>query len=416
MKLTTLSITLLSTVMLLTGCGDESNQASNVATTQSVEKEPAQKACYDVGETTSLERKDVTGPRCQWQSEHNFIVDSDDLSKPEYPGTLPVKPGYAVRRAKEWPSEDLSDASSYDKPRIQFWWNNVSSRDPLVNDYENGYKIWSVKIDGTDLRLVTDDMPSTASPQTFMMSRSPNNRYVAYAYSYGEPLIKAIFDLKTQQTIQLGSARTKPYLVWADDSSYIYFSDGFKRYKYTLATGIKEEVDVPLSENTVIVDGKLINAAGLGVGVYDAKTLKRLYTILPEKEFEDSVDIEKRIYRQIAISPNGKYVWGINSYRKVLINVEDKTWLAFSKEGDEKKVYDKVVNISNDGRETQVGAAIITIKRYGSDYRYELTGKGRQSWKVIQSGQNTITPVLYNADANDGRFLEIVVCFAKHCE
>ncbi|WKY59652.1 hypothetical protein Q5H80_18935 [Vibrio sp. SNU_ST1] len=407
MKLTTLSITLLSIVMLLTGCGEESNQASNVTTTQSVEKKTAQKACYDVGETTSLERKDVTGPRCQWQSEHNFIVYSEDLSKPEYPGTLPVKPGYAVRRAKEWPSEDLSDVSSYDKPRIQFWWNNVSSRDPLVNDYENGYKIWSVKIDGTDLRLVTDDMPSTASPQTFMMSRSPNNRYVAYAYSYGEPLIKAIFDLKTQQTIKLGSARTKPYLVWADDSSYIYFSDGFKRYKYTLATGIKEEVDAPLSENTVIVDGKLINAAGLGVGVYDAKTLKRLYTILPEKEFEDSVDIEKRIYRQIAISPNGKYVWGINSYRKVLINVEDRTWLAFSKEGDEKKVYDKVVNISNDGRETQVGAAIITIKRYGYDYRYELTGKGRQSWKVIQSGQNTITPVLYNADANDGRFLEV---------
>ncbi|GAJ70396.1 tricorn protease N-terminal domain protein [Vibrio sp. JCM 18904] len=266
MKRTTLSIMLLSTAMLLTGCGDESNQTSNTATTQSVEKEPTQKACYNVGETTSLERKDVTGPRCQWQSEHNFIVYSEDLSKPEYPGTLPVKPGYAVRRAKEWPREDLSDASSYDKPRIQFWWNNVGSRDPLVNDYENGYKIWSMKIDGTDLRLVTDDMPSTASPQNFTMSRSPNNRYVAYAYSYGEPLIKAIFDLKTQQTIKLGSARTKPYLVWADDSSYIYFSDGFKRFKYTLATGTKEEVDVPLSEDTVIVDGKLINAAGLGGG------------------------------------------------------------------------------------------------------------------------------------------------------
>ncbi|MDW1663596.1 hypothetical protein R7F06_11455 [Vibrio sp. Vb2656] len=407
MKRTTLSIMLLSTAMLLTGCGDESNQTSNTATTQSVEKEPTQKACYNVGETTSLERKDVTGPRCQWQSEHNFIVYSEDLSKPEYPGTLPVKPGYAVRRAKEWPREDLSDASSYDKPRIQFWWNNVGSRDPLVNYYENGYKIWSMKIDGTDLRLVTDDMPSTASPQNFTMSRSPNNRYVAYAYSYGEPLIKAIFDLKTQQTIKLGSARTKPYLVWADDSSYIYFSDGFKRFKYTLATGTKEEVDVPLSEDTVIVDGKLINAAGLGVGVYDAKTLERLYTILPEKEFEDSIDIEKRIYRQTAISPNGKYVWAVNSYRKVLINVEEKTWLAFSDEGEEKKVYDKVVNISNDGRETQTGAAVITIKRYGSDYRYELTGKGRQSWKVIHSGRVAKTPVLYNADANGGRFLEV---------
>ncbi|HHF2860512.1 TPA: TolB family protein [Vibrio alginolyticus] len=407
MKRTTLSIMLLSTAMLLTGCGDESNQTSNTVTTQSVEKEPTQKACYNVGETTSLERKDVTGPRCQWQSEHNFIVYSEDLSKPEYPGTLPVKPGYAVRRAKEWPREDLSDASSYDKPRIQFWWNNVGSRDPLVNDYENGYKIWSMKIDGTDLRLVTDDMPSTASPQNFTMSRSPNNRYVAYAYSYGEPLIKAIFDLKTQQTIKLGSARTKPYLVWADDSSYIYFSDGFKRFKYTLATGTKEEVDVPLSEDTVIVDGKLINAAGLGVGVYDAKTLERLYTILPEKEFEDSIDIEKRIYRQTAISPNGKYVWAVNSYRKVLINVEEKTWLAFSDEGEEKKVYDKVVNISNDGRETQTGAAVITIKRYGSDYRYELTGKGRQSWKVIHSGRVAKTPVLYNADANGGRFLEV---------
>ena len=60
MKRTTLSTMLLSTAMLLTGCGDESNQASNVATTQSVEKEPAKKACYDVGETTSFERKDVT--------------------------------------------------------------------------------------------------------------------------------------------------------------------------------------------------------------------------------------------------------------------------------------------------------------------------------------------------------------------
>ncbi|KIF50520.1 TolB family protein [Vibrio owensii] len=407
MKRTTLSIMLLSTATLLSGCGEESNQTSNAATIQSVEKDPTKKACYNVGETTSLERKDVTGPRCQWQSEHNFIVYSEDLSKPEYPGTVPVKPGYAIRRAKEWPRENLSDASSYDKPRIQFWWNNVSSRDPLVNDYENGYKIWSMKIDGTDLRLVTDDMPSTASPQTFMMSRSPNNRYVAYAYSYGEPLIKAIFDLKTQQTIQLGSARTKPYLVWADDSSYIYFSDGFKRFKYTLATGVKEEVDVPLSENTVIVDGKLINAAGLGVGVYDAKTLKRLYAILPENEFKDSVDIEKRIYRQIAISPNGKYVWGINSYRKVLINVENKTWLAFSKEGDEKKVYAEVDNISNNGNETQTGTALIMIKRYGADYRYKMNGEGAQGWKVIQSGQNAITPVLYNADADDGRFLEV---------
>lgn len=407
MKRTTLSIMLLSTAMLLTGCGDESNQTSNTATTQSVEKEPTQKACYNVGETTSLERKDVTGPRCQWQSEHNFIVYSEDLSKPEYPGTLPVKPGYAVRRAKEWPREDLSDASSYDKPRIQFWWNNVGSRDPLVNDYENGYKIWSMKIDGTDLRLVTDDMPSTASPQNFMMSRSPNNRYVAYAYSYGEPLIKAIFDLKTQQTIQLGSARTKPYLVWADDSSYIYFSDGFKRFKYTLATGTKEEVDVDISESTVIVDGKLIYVGDLGVVVFDAKTLKMLYKIFPEDEFKPEKTIKERVYVQTAISPNGKYVWAVNSYRKVLINVEEKTWLAFSDKGEEKKVYDKVANISNDGRETQTGAAIITIKRYGSDYRYELTGKGRQSWKVIHSGRVAKTPVLYNADANGGRFLEV---------
>ncbi|UUM32446.1 hypothetical protein [Vibrio japonicus] len=407
MKRTTLSIMLLSTAMLLTGCGEESNQTSNTATTQSVEKEPAQKACYNVGETTSLVRKEVTGPRCQWQSEHNFIVYSEDLSKPEYPGTLPVKPGYAVRRAKEWPREDLSDASSYDKPRIQFWWNNVNSKDPLVNDYENGYKIWSMKIDGTDLRLVSDDMPSTASPQNFMMSRSPNNRYVAYAYSFGEPLIKAIFDLKTQQTIQLGSARTKPYLVWADDSSYIYFSDGFKRFKYTLATGIKEEVDVDISESTVIVDGKLIYVGDLGVVVFDAKTLKMLYKIFPEDEFKPEKTIKERVYVQTAISPNGKYVWAVNSYRKVLINVEEKTWLAFSDEGEEKKVYDKVVNISNYGRETQVGAGVVTIKRYDSDYRYELTGKGRQSWVVIQSGQNAITPVLYNADANGGRFLEV---------
>ncbi|EOD9421510.1 hypothetical protein [Vibrio campbellii] len=407
MKRTTLSIMLLSTAMLLTGCGDESNQTSNVATTQTAEKEPAQKACYNVAQATSLERKDVTGPRCQWQSEHNFIVYSEDLSKPEYPGTVPVKPGYAVRRAKEWPREDLSDASSYDKPRIQFWWNNVSSRDPLVNEYENGYKIWSMKIDGTDLRLVTDDIPSTASPQNYVTSRSPNNRYVAYAYSFGGPLIKAIFDLETQQTIQLGSASTKPYLVWADDSSYIYFSDGFKRFKYTLATGTKEEVDVDISESTVIVDGKLIYVGDLGVVVFDAKTLKLLYKIFPEDEFKPEKSIKERVYVQTAISPNGKYVWAVNSYRKVLINVEDKTWLAFSREGDEKKVYAEVDNISNNGNETQTGTALIMIRRYGPDYRYKMNGEGAQGWKVVQSGRIAKTPVLYNADANGGRFLEV---------
>ncbi|WP_122047586.1 hypothetical protein [Vibrio atlanticus] len=407
MKLTTLSITLLSTVMLLTGCGEESNQASNVATTQSVEKEPAQKACYKVAQATSLERKEVTGPRCQWQSEHNFIVYSEDLSKPKYPGTVPVKPGYAVRRAKEWPHEDLSDASSYDKPRIQFWWNNVKFNDPLVNEYENGYKIWSMKIDGTDLRLVTDDIPSTASPQNYVTSRSPNNRYVAYAYSFGGPLIKAIFDLETQQTIQLGSASTKPYLVWADDSSYIYFSDGFKRFKYTLATGTKEEVNVDISESTVIVDGKLIYVGDLGVVVFDAKTLKMLYKIFPEDEFKPEKSIKERVYVQTAISPNGKYVWAVNSYRKVLINVEDKTWLAFSREGDEKKVYVEVDNISNNGNETQTGAALIMIRRYGPDYRYKMNGEGAQGWKVVQSGRIAKTPVLYNADANGGRFLEV---------
>ncbi len=144
-----------------------------------------------------------------------------------------------------------------------------------------------------------------------------------------------------------------------------------------------------------------------GWGVYDAKTLKRLYTILPEKEFEDSVDIEKRIYRQIAISPNGKYVWGINSYRKVLINVQDKTWLAFSREGGEKKVYAEVDNISNNGNETQTGTALIMIRRYGPDYRYKMNGEGAQGWKVVQSGRIAKTPVLYNADANGGRFLEV---------
>lgn len=402
-----LRIAFLSAVILLTGCGEENSQVSSEITLKSVEKEPARKACYYVGEVTSLDRKEVTGPRCQWQSEHNFIVYSEDLSKPEYPGTLPVKPGYAVRRAKEWHREDLSDESSYDKPRLQFWWNNVNSNDPLVNEYERGYKIWSMKIDGTDLRLVTDDIPNTAAPQNFVTSRSPNNRYVAYAYSNGEVLIKAIFDLETQQTTKLGSARTKPYLVWADDSSYLYYSDGYNRMKYTLATNEKEVVDVALSESTVIVDGKLVYVGDLGVVVFDASTLDRLYHIFPEDEFKREKTTKERVYHQMAISPNGKFVWAANSYRKVLIDVEEKTWLSFSEEGEEKEVYEKADNISNNGDETQNGMALVTIKRYGSDYRYEMNGNGIQSWKVVQSGRIAKTPVLYNADANGGRFLEV---------
>ena len=157
-----------------------------------------------------------------------------------FTGQVREFPVYYVYRAKEWPREDLDDASSYDLPRVEFFWSNLAPDDPHYTKYEGQAKIWSMKTDGTDLRLVTDD-PHIQIYGSGKMVRSPNNRYLAYGYGGTG---KAIYDLKTKKTYQLDYRGPIGFL-WAEDSSYLYYRTGVHEvFKWDVKTHKKTKVDI----------------------------------------------------------------------------------------------------------------------------------------------------------------------------
>ncbi|SGZ02267.1 hypothetical protein [Moritella viscosa] len=251
-----------------------------------------------------------------------------------------------------------------------------------------------MKLDGSDLRLVTDDFDGRTRGT---LRRSPNNRYLAYAYA-NDGLHKVLFDLKTQESIILGSSSTLPILVWAEDSSYLYYSNGREYIKYTLATKKKEAVDIDLTPETVIYGGKRVVVYDFGIGVYRESDNKALYSIVTEEE--GVIPAEQGLYRDKAISANGKYAWAKNRYHKVFIDVENKTWFAVDNKGKDKWKIHTMENISVNGDEYQEGAG--TVRLYAMD---KLGNKrSYKIWSTINTGANARFSNVYNAFANHGRF------------
>ncbi|MCP4279021.1 MAG: Tricorn protease domain-containing protein, partial [Alteromonas sp.] len=121
-------------------------------------------------------------------TENNFVTYDKDNGKPSY----------SIYKAKEWPREDLNNAESYDLPRLVFRWDN--GRTVAKDHYDQRDKVWSIKTDGTDLRLVADEFVGMVR----LMRISPNNRYLALAYSAEEGMFKVIKDLKTGEYTELG--------------------------------------------------------------------------------------------------------------------------------------------------------------------------------------------------------------------
>lgn len=127
----------------------------------------------------------------EWDDNRVYVTKDNYILMKEANGTIPgiMKPCFVVNSAKEWPREDLSNADSYDLPRVDFRWNNGKHDAYSVMTekqiYEARDKIWSIKTDGTDLRLVTDFLdvvPMNKQHEAVpirMMRRSPNNRYLA---------------------------------------------------------------------------------------------------------------------------------------------------------------------------------------------------------------------------------------------
>ncbi|NAW86193.1 Tricorn protease domain-containing protein, partial [Photobacterium halotolerans] len=269
----TLKLSLLTTLLLI-GCGQDEATVEH--------KQPEK-------ELSIVEQKNAQ----EWEdgriyiTEHNYVRYQDNNGKPRH----------YVFKAKEWPREDLDDESSYDLPRVVFRWDNGEGE--TDDYYERKDKVWSIKTDGTDLRLVADEF----SGGVRSMKMSPNNRYLALGFWAESGVKKVIKDLRTGEYFELGNDYGLPEFLWSEQSDYLYFNEGSESFKYDLSTGNIEKVDVHFSQDSVIYDGKRYVVNDFGVVVYNESNNERLFYVGNKP---DTDEIDEFEFRERGISPTGK--------------------------------------------------------------------------------------------------------------
>ncbi|CED57431.1 putative lipoprotein [Aliivibrio wodanis] len=285
-------------------------------------------------------------------------------------------PRYFVEKAKEWPKEDLNDASSYDLPRFQFAWANSSSKD----EYESGVKIWSMKTDGTDLRLVTD---ATINVTIRNLTRSPNHRYVAWAGSGGQ---KSVYDLKTGKVTVVQKTTSPLNMLWSEDSRYLYHERYRNRYsRWDSETGEISEIDFDVRTTAVNFEGKRTTVLDFGVLIEDANTNEEINWIGVDR----SLSMDERSLDISSIDPEGRYAWGSNPSFGFFFDIE---------KGTVKQMVDDFVPAQILGKDAHYSAlskmTYVTIVDRTEDKVW--------SWSAFSHGAMSGEGILYNGLANNG--------------
>ena len=288
-------------------------------------------------------------------------------------------PQYFVNKAKEWPKEDLNDASSYDMPRFQFAWANTLNKE---DEYESGIKIWSMKTDGTDLRLVTDATINLTSVSG--LARSPNNRYVSWAGSGG---FKRIYDLQTGElTDYLMKATSPPTMVWSQDSRYLYFERLRDRYaRWDSETKEISKVDFKFPNESYIKDDVIVRLTNTAAVSYNILTNEKLFILRVDRD----LPAKKRRFNIRSLSPDGRHAWGNNSDFGFLFDIEKQTVTQMKDGFAPAQILGKDARysgLSNLSHVTVVDRMNDKVWRWSAFYDGHLSGKA----------------ILYNGLANDG--------------
>lgn len=329
--------------------------------------------------------------------EHNYYtMEQSEIRKADF-ATFQQRdfPRYFIHRAKEWPREDLNDASSYDLPRVQFTWANLSSvpgyePDPMYNEYEGRVKVWSMKTDGTDLRLVTD-LPylGKASSTRYKTSRSPNNRYVAL--NSGPDI--HLFDLKEQNLIDLPHRLAGiPGFLWAEDSSYVYYRTGKAGrvvYKWDIAKGEAEKTDLHITDTGMIKDGKRYKVTEVFTVVYDEKTGKKLQSA----RWGENLKPQDARADVTAISPEDNVSWGANMSAGVF-----KMDVTANREVPTSSPMQFAIGLNS---------RFALVNKHMTRMRV-LDSKTKQAWDWVPIGYSrTLDPaIVYNLSANHGNWFK----------
>ena len=290
-------------------------------------------------------------------------------------------PTYFIEKAQEWPREDLNDASSYDLPRFQFVFSNYSEG---ADESESRYKIWSMKTDGTDLRLVMDATIPVGKVDN--LTRSPNHRYVAWS---GKG--KTVYDLKTGQITQLTTRVGPSDMLWSEDSRYLYIEISRSTYmRWDAKTGDLNKTDLKIRTESVFNGDKLIVVADTGVVGYNAKTNERLFILGTDLK----IGGQNRGFVRKAISPTGRFAWGFAQRTSWLFDTKNKTSKKVAEYGAAEIL----------GKDAHYSSVFYYGGRSGtSNVRiFDHVKNQFWAWAPFTRGSMSGDAILYNGLANDG--------------
>ena len=328
-------------------------------------------------------------------TEHNYYTmemsEGGEFEGWDFKAQVQPFPKYFVYRAKEWPREDLNDASSYDLPRIQFFWANLGDKnDPMYTDYEGQVKIWSMKTDGTDLRLVMDSLPKGGISGSGKMVRSPNMRYLAFSYGGSA---KAVYDLKTQETTVLDYSGPTGFL-WAEDSSYLYYKPGPTTvYKWDVATHKKTKTDIYINDTGVIYKGIRYLMSDGGLIAFNEESGEREYGIY---WYNNDLPTNETRAEFRALSPTGKFGWA-RTFFAPSIQGKNSYWVS----RDERTVE----------KNPSMGSRYLLglDARYGTENKHATVMQVRDykehkawDWRPLGHNRTLEYMSLYNSFANNG--------------
>ncbi len=212
----------------------------------------------------------------------------------------PEKPKY------DFPDEIYGDPKIWIEPRIQFVWEHPD---------DGGLRsIWSMKMDGTDVRrAVGPDLLAIDPGKKYAINikpvRSPDCRYIAVAvtdFITYDVAHYTIIDLKTKTKKMFPLDPVPPYFNWTRDSRSLLFDSSEGDLKYDVITETLGQTPEVLSQGFYLInnDQQILALDYKALKFYDRKGNFLNKVELPIKENfranEHSISADKR-YLQISI-------------------------------------------------------------------------------------------------------------------
>ncbi len=170
---------------------------------------------------------------------------------------------------KEIREEVFGDEETFSTPRVMFTAKYGDNSD---------YHIWSMRLDGSDRRLV-------ASPDMFFNAaivhkpiRSPDNRYIALSLER-DGFFRAIIDLKDKKAIRVMNGGGYPYFNWTEDSKNLILNSDTDNYSYHIPTReLTERPNISSYGRFLLPSDKrfvAMKSDGFWVHNFDGKVLKK---------------------------------------------------------------------------------------------------------------------------------------------